>query len=277
MLLISNNKLQALPNGLETLERLAAANNYLNSSQTNIHSMHRLTHLDLSNNSLASLPRGLFRCLKLKDLRLKQNKLTYLPQEITILTGLEVLDISQNRITVQPMIIDQLTSLKSFDLRGNPLEDGYNTQNRRRFSEVNNNKMPEADSDYNSAINFDSERESLSPIHNVPPTPSIRSTTAPRFQSRPRTPVHYAHDNALHIWKPIFQKSTPSSYTREWLVADELSRRSTDVNVGESVPDPSDVTLNTEDQLAKVVKSMENMLKEHESSTPPRTGIFRKR
>ncbi|XP_065357119.1 leucine-rich repeat and calponin homology domain-containing protein isoform X2 [Calliphora vicina] len=100
VLLVSNNRLTALPDELGRMDRL--------------------TDLDASYNQLTTLPARIGELRSLRSFSLRSNQLMYLPRELTCLT-LVSLDVSNNRISSLPLEIRQMSTLVEINLENNPM------------------------------------------------------------------------------------------------------------------------------------------------------------
>ncbi|KAM9406954.1 leucine-rich repeat and calponin homology domain-containing protein 4 isoform 2-T3 [Salvelinus alpinus] len=101
VLIVSNNKLSALP--------------------TSIHTLTHLRQLDVSCNGLQCLPVELGQLECLRDLNLRRNQLTTLPEELSELP-LVRLDVSCNHISHVPVCYRHLRQLQTIVLDNNPLQ-----------------------------------------------------------------------------------------------------------------------------------------------------------
>ncbi|XP_029615633.1 leucine-rich repeat and calponin homology domain-containing protein 4 [Salmo trutta] len=101
VLIVSNNKLSALP--------------------TSIHTLTHLRQLDVSCNGLQCLPVELGQLECLRDLNLRRNQLTTLPEELSELP-LVRLDVSCNHISHVPVCYRHLHQLQTIVLDNNPLQ-----------------------------------------------------------------------------------------------------------------------------------------------------------
>lgn len=119
---IRNNQLIFLPKELcfLPLKVLLVSNNRLNSLPEEIGRLETLTELEASHNHITILPVRMGDLKQLRSLNLRSNQLVYLPRDLCTLK-LSHLDISLNRIASLPPELRQMTSLIHLDVTSNPL------------------------------------------------------------------------------------------------------------------------------------------------------------
>lgn len=123
---LHGNHLQALPQGLRRLERLAVLNLTHNkleiSSLDTISQILTLKDLRLGHNNLSgNLPTCLCGLVNLETLDLQANRLLGLPEALRELVSLRVLNVSSNQLTALPMEAIQKLSLIELDASNNAL------------------------------------------------------------------------------------------------------------------------------------------------------------
>uniref|UniRef100_A0A8D2ZWY0 Ras suppressor protein 1 n=1 Tax=Scophthalmus maximus TaxID=52904 RepID=A0A8D2ZWY0_SCOMX len=125
-LVLSHNKLTAVPanvSELKNLEVLNMFNNQIEELPTQISSLQKLKHLNLGMNRLSGLPRGFGSLPSLEVLDLTYNNLNQssLPGNFFYLTTLRALYLSDNDFEALPADIGKLTKLQILSLRDNDL------------------------------------------------------------------------------------------------------------------------------------------------------------
>ncbi|XP_075413405.1 leucine-rich repeat-containing protein 40 [Tenrec ecaudatus] len=123
-LIISNNKLQSLPDDLRLLPALTVLDihdNQLTSLPSAIRELENLQKLNISHNKLKILPEEITSLRNLKGLYLQHNELTCIPEGFEEL-NLEDLDLSNNRLTSVPARFSSLSSLVRLNLSSNQLK-----------------------------------------------------------------------------------------------------------------------------------------------------------
>ncbi|XP_019892111.2 leucine-rich repeat and calponin homology domain-containing protein isoform X2 [Musca domestica] len=119
---LRSNQLSSLPRELcfLPLQVLLVSNNRLTALPDELGRMDRLTDLDASYNQLTTLPARIGELRSLRSFSLRSNQLMYLPRELTCLT-LVSLDVSNNRISSLPLEIRQMSTLVEINLENNPM------------------------------------------------------------------------------------------------------------------------------------------------------------
>ncbi|XP_073825101.1 leucine-rich-repeats and calponin homology domain protein isoform X2 [Musca autumnalis] len=119
---LRSNQLSSLPRELcfLPLQVLLVSNNRLTALPDELGRMDRLTDLDVSYNQLTTLPARIGELRSLRSFSLRSNQLMYLPRELTCLT-LVSLDVSNNRISSLPLEIRQMSTLVEINLENNPM------------------------------------------------------------------------------------------------------------------------------------------------------------
>uniref|UniRef100_A0A1I8NW32 Calponin-homology (CH) domain-containing protein n=1 Tax=Stomoxys calcitrans TaxID=35570 RepID=A0A1I8NW32_STOCA len=119
---LRSNQLSSLPRELcfLPLQVLLVSNNRLTALPDELGRMDRLTDLDASYNQLTALPARIGELRSLRSFSLRSNQLMYLPRELTCLT-LVSLDVSNNRISSLPLEIRQMSTLVEINLENNPM------------------------------------------------------------------------------------------------------------------------------------------------------------
>uniref|UniRef100_A0AAQ4RPC8 Ras suppressor protein 1 n=1 Tax=Gasterosteus aculeatus aculeatus TaxID=481459 RepID=A0AAQ4RPC8_GASAC len=125
-LVLSHNKLTAVPpnvSELKNLEVLNMFNNQIEELPTQISSLQKLKHLNLGMNRLSGLPRGFGSLPALEVLDLTYNNLNQnsLPGNFFYLTTLRALYLSDNDFEALPADIGKLAKLQILSLRDNDL------------------------------------------------------------------------------------------------------------------------------------------------------------
>lgn len=103
------------------LQKLVMANNYLDCVPDGVFNMENLADLDLHGNRISRFPDELTRLTNLRSLRLSENRIGELPQSIGGLIKLENLFVDDNNIEVLPNEIGRLENLNYLDISGNQL------------------------------------------------------------------------------------------------------------------------------------------------------------
>lgn len=119
---IRNNQLQSLPKEIcfLPLKVFLVSNNRLNALPEEIGRLETLTELDAAHNHIAILPVRMGDLKQLRSLNLCKNQLVYLPRDLCSLK-LTHLIISSNRISSLPSELKQMTTLLHLDVSNNPL------------------------------------------------------------------------------------------------------------------------------------------------------------
>ncbi|KAK5897913.1 hypothetical protein CgunFtcFv8_015375 [Champsocephalus gunnari] len=124
-LVLSHNKLTAVPaniSELRNLEVLNMFNNQIEELPTQISSLQKLKHLNLGMNRLSELlPGNFFYLTTLRALYLSDNDFEALPADIGKLGKLQILSMRDNDLTSLPKEIGDLAQLKELHIQGNRL------------------------------------------------------------------------------------------------------------------------------------------------------------
>ncbi|XP_012587450.1 PREDICTED: leucine-rich repeat and calponin homology domain-containing protein 4 isoform X2 [Condylura cristata] len=120
---LSRNQLSSLPSYIcqLPLRVLIVSNNKLGALPPDISALGSLRQLDVSSNELQSLPTELCSLLSLRDLNVRRNQLSTLPDELGDLP-LVRLDFSCNRVSRIPVSFCRLRHLQVILLDSNPLQ-----------------------------------------------------------------------------------------------------------------------------------------------------------
>jgi hypothetical protein len=113
VLLISNNRIQNLPDSIGQLTNLQTVNlssNKLTSLPVEVGKWTKLQFLSLYRNELTSLPVEVGKWTKLQSLELANNQLTSLPVEVGKWTKLQWLYLSDNKLTSLPAEVSNWTA-----------------------------------------------------------------------------------------------------------------------------------------------------------------------
>uniref|UniRef100_F7C276 Leucine-rich repeats and calponin homology (CH) domain-containing 3 n=1 Tax=Xenopus tropicalis TaxID=8364 RepID=F7C276_XENTR len=120
---ISRNQLTSLPGHLCSLplKVLIVSNNKLDSLPEEIGALRNLTELDVSCNEIQTIPTQIGKLESLRDLNIRRNHLVQLPHELAELP-LVRLDFSCNKVTCIPVCYRNLRHLQTIMLDNNPLQ-----------------------------------------------------------------------------------------------------------------------------------------------------------